>query len=115
MDSIGDAIDRALGNHKSIYGRYIRDQKKLGAKADMFRLFNVGVLIIDEIQRFISFTNKGDSYEVIMTMTNKSKTGLLVVGTEEAYVRFFTCYYIARRMGTPIKASSYCVDYDYFR
>ena len=119
MDSIGDAIDCALGNQNSIYGRYIRDQKKLGAKADkvaeLFRLFNVGVLIIDEIQRFNTFKNKSDSYETIMTMTNKSKVGLLVVGTEEAYGRFFTRYYIARRMGTPIKASSYCVDYDYFR
>ncbi|MDD5973122.1 MAG: AAA family ATPase [Spirochaetales bacterium] len=119
MDGIGDAIDCALGNQKSIYGRYIRDQKKLGSKADkiaeIFRLFNVGILIIDEIQRFNSFKNKTDSYETIMTMTNKSKVGLLVVGTEEAYGRFFTRYYIARRMGTPIKASSYCVDYDYFK
>lgn len=119
MDSIGDAIDCALGNLKPIYGRYLREQKKLGAKADkvaeLFRLFNVGVLIIDEIQRFSSFSNKNDSYETIMTMTNKSKVGLLVVGTEEAYGRFFTRYYIARRMGTPIKASSYCVDYDYFK
>ena len=119
MDGIGDAIDCALGNQNSIYGRYIRAQKKLGAKADkvaeLFRLFNVGILIVDEIQRFNTFKNKSDSYETIMTMTNKSKVGLLVVGTEEAYGKFFTRYYIARRMGTPIKASSYCVDYDYFK
>ncbi|MCI7806847.1 MAG: ATP-binding protein [Spirochaetales bacterium] len=119
MDGIGIAIDTALGNSNRTYERLIKAQKKLGPKADkiaeLFRVFNVGILVIDEIQRFSSFSNKDDSYETIMTITNKSKTGLMVVGTEEAYGKFFSRYYIARRMGSPIKASKYCVNYDYFK
>ena len=56
-----------------------------------------------------------ETFDGIMTVTNKSKTGLLVVETEEAYGMFFNRYYIARRMGRPIKASQYCVNYDYFK
>lgn len=118
MDSIGDAIDRALCNKTPVYGRYIRALKKLGQKSDkvaqLFRLFNVGVLIIDEIQRFNTFINKNESFEVILTMINKSKTGLLVCGTEDAYEKFLKKYYILRRMGKPIRASRYCNDYEYF-
>ena len=56
-----------------------------------------------------------ETFDGLMTVTNKSKTGLLVVETEEAYGRFFNRYYIARRMGRPIKTSQYYVIYDYFK
>lgn len=119
MDSIGDAIDRALCNKKSVYGKYIRNLKKLGQKGDMvanlLRIFNVGVLVIDEIQRFNTFINKDESFEILLTITNKSKVGLLVCGTEDAYEKFLRKYYILRRMGEPLRASLYCNDYEYFK
>lgn len=47
-------------------------------------------------------------------MINKSKTGILVCGTEDTYEKFLKKYYILRRMGKPIRASRYCNDYEYF-
>ena len=95
----------------------VHSRKKLADKtkyiAELFRLFNVGLLVIDEIQRFNTKKNKLESFETIMTMLNTSKVALFVVGTQEAYRKFFFEYYFTRRLGTPRVASVYCRDYEY--
>ncbi len=118
LDSIAKEIDSSLMNSNEPYYNKVRSMRSIGEKAnyiaELFRLFNVGVLVIDEIQRFNTAKNKADSYESIMTIINKSKVALSVCGTEEAYHKFFYRYYIARRIGEPIRASQYCSDYNYF-
>ena len=118
LDSIAQEIDSSLKNSNGAYYKKVHAMRSLGEKAnyiaELFRLFNVGILVIDEIQRFNTSSNKQDSYEALMTIINKSKVAIAVCGTEEAYHKFFFRYYVARRMGEPIRASQYCSDYNYF-
>ena len=118
LDSIGKQIDKALMNTNQTYYNLIRSQRTLAEKTqkiiDLFRLFNVGILIIDEIQRFIVTRTRLDSFQTLMSMMNKTKTALMVLGTEEAYHKIFYEYYLARRFGSPYLASIYCADYKYF-
>ncbi len=117
LDSIATAIDRSLLNRNHTYERLLQTKKKLAEKTktlgELFRLFNVGLLVIDEIQRFDIKKNHIDSFQTIMTMVNTTKVALFVVGTEQAYHKFFFEYYFTRRLGTPKVASEYCADYGY--
>ncbi len=117
LDSIAVAIDRALLNRNHTYELLLQSKKKLAEKtkvlSELFRNFNVGLLVIDEIQRFDIKKNNMSSFQTIMTMVNTTKVALFVVGTEQAYHKFFFEYYFTRRLGTPIVASNYCADYEY--
>ena len=118
LDSIGKEIDRALMNTNNTYYNLIHSQRTIAAKTEkiteLFRLFNVGILVIDEIQRFNVAKSRTDSFQTMMSIMNKSKVALMVIGTEQAYHKFFYEYYLARRFGSPLPASKYCTDYNYF-
>lgn len=114
FDSFGYALDRALCNSNPVYGPMIRKRRKLGEKAnvicDLVKLFSIGIIIIDEIQRLEFNKNRAESYENIMTITNNTKVALMVAGTEEAYGLFFNKYYTLRRVGDVISTTVYCSD-----
>lgn len=117
LNSIGAAIDQALMNSNGTYEKLVNSKKKLAEKVSLitklFRVFNVGILVIDEIQRFDIKKNKLESFEIMMSIVNLTKVALMVVGTEESYHKFFFKYYLSRRLGKPIIASRYCTDYEY--
>ncbi len=114
FDNFGIALDRALCNSTPVYGPMIQKQRKLGEKANVIcslvRLFSIGIIIIDEIQRLEFNKNRAESYENIMTITNNTKVALMVAGTEEAYGLFFNKYYTLRRVGDVISTTLYCKD-----
>ena len=119
MNSIAEEIDKAVMNNREVYSKKIRSMHSLGEKAkgiaDLFRLFNVGALIIDEVQMFEVYKNHSDSYESLMTIIDKSKVAMFLCGTEEAFHKFFYRYYVARRIGEPIGATDYCRNFNSFK
>ncbi len=119
MNSIAEEIDKAIMNNREVYSKEVRTKKTLGEKAkyiaDLFRLFNVGALIIDEVQMFEVYKNQSDSYESLMTIIDKSKVAMFLCGTEEAFHKFFYRYYVVRRIGEPIGATDYCRNFDSFK
>ena len=116
--SIGNAIDRALGNMEPIYERIIDKEKGLAAKAnrvkDFIERFAIGIIILDEIQLIDFNSTRENSFESLMILSNRTKVAIAVVGTEDAYEMMFSKLRTGRRVGTVIKAHSYCSDYGYF-
>ena len=116
--NIGNEIDIALNNTTPVYKQMIDKQKNLGAKADvvceLIQLFGIGCIIFDEIQ-FIDFKGqKENTFESLLTIVNRTKVALMVVGTEDAYEKMFPNLRMARRTGTLIQASKYCENTKYF-
>lgn len=117
-ESIGMAIDRALGNITPVYEYEISKGGGLAGKAELVRryieLFAVGIIVFDEIQLIDFESTKENSFEGLMTLANQTKVAMAVVGTEDAYERMFTKLRTSRRLGIEINASSYCEDKNYF-
>ena len=92
--SIGNAIDRALGITTSVYQKLIESRRSLGDKAEKVRelveTFAIGMIILDEIQLIDFQSTKENSFESLMTLTNRTKVAIAVVGTEDAYSKMFT-------------------------
>lgn len=117
LNSIGKDIDKALMNNNNTYYNLISSKRTLAEKTEklmeLFKLFNVGILVIDEIQRFTVSKAKTDSFQTLMSIMNKTKAAIMVIGTGNAYHKLFYDYYFARRFGSPLPAAEYCSDYDY--
>jgi len=119
LDAIGEAIDNAL----NILDHYYRDKvrakntlnKKLGIVCDLIEQFGIGLIVLDEIQHIDFDSNRAGSYDVLLTMVNKTHVGLLPVGTQEAYDKLFSGAYIRRRAGQMVNSNEYTKDKDYFR
>ena len=116
--NFGKALDDALGNKIPVYTKLIQKKQKNGEKAELIaeliRIFSIGMLIIDEIQRLKFERNRAESFENLMTITNNSKVAMLVAGTEEAYGMIFNKYYTLRRIGDKISTTMFCRDRKYF-
>ena len=117
--SIGKAIDRALGNIEPVYEELIRKERSLSNKmAKVIRfieIFNIGAIILDEIQLIDFKHTKENSFEGLMTIANDTKVSIAVVGTEDAYKKMFINLRNARRIGALIDASCYTSNYPYFK
>lgn len=117
-ESIGNAIDRALGNIIPVYEKEIQKAGSLAGKAKVVRrfieLFAVGIIIFDEIQLIDFNSTKENSFEGLMTLANQTKVAIAVVGTEDAYSKMFTKLRTSRRLGSEIKASLYCENQVFF-
>lgn len=116
--NIGEALDLALGNSSGIYAAEIERIKGLGQKAayicKLIEAFAIGVIIFDEIQ-LLDFGNGSErSFDSLLTITNKTKVGIVAVGTEQAREKFAKNLHIARRVGRRINANAYCENYDFF-
>lgn len=90
---VGDAIDKALGNMSPVYAREIERKRGLGAKADTIRQyverFAIGIIIFDEIQ-LIDFEHaRENSFDSLLTLANRTKVAIAVVGTEDAREKMF--------------------------
>ncbi len=115
---IGEAIDKALGNTSPVYESQIERTRGLGNKADMVKkfidLFAIGIIIFDEIQLIDFKHTKENSFDSLLTLANRTKVAMAVVGTEDAKDLMFNELRTARRIGQVINGNLYCHDTDYF-
>lgn len=116
--NIGAEIDKALNNVEPIYQKQIDSKRTLGDKADevcrLIQKFGIGCIIFDEIQLIDFKGQKENTFESLLTIVNKTKVALMVVGTEDAYDKMFPNLRMARRSGALIRAHQYCEDKRYF-
>lgn len=112
-ENIGEAIDGALNNFNPIYKKQFQ-KGGLGEKYNLLKelvaKFNIGCIILDEIELMDVKSNKESSLQALLTLTNETGVALSVVGTMDAYKNLFFNARTARRMGVSIIASRYCMD-----
>lgn len=117
-EGIGDAIDQAFGNTTPIYATEIAHAAGLGKKAEkvknLIERFGIGMIIFDEIQLIDFQHTKENTFDSLLTLANRTKVAIAVVGTEDARDKMFKELRTARRIGTMINANSYCARKDFF-
>lgn len=117
-EGIGDAIDKALGNTQPVYAKEIAKTLNLGRKMEKVRelieKFGIGIIIFDEIQLIDFDRTKESSFESLMTLSNKTKVAIAVVGTEDARDKMFKELRTTRRIGTMINGNMYCDNKKFF-
>lgn len=118
-EGIGDAIDKALNNITPIYSKAISRVNGLGKKAELVKeyveKFGVGIIIFDEIQ-FIDFEHtRENTFNSLLTLSNRTKVAIAVVGTEDARDKMFQELRTSRRIGVMINGNLYCENKDYFK
>lgn len=117
--SIATAIDEALGNDSHICAKTANRQKSVGMMASyiagLVRCYAIGAIILDEVQNLDSGRVHESSLDSLMTIINTTKVSLVVVGTNDALDLFYRKQYIARRTGSIIMATNYCLDRERFR
>lgn len=117
-EGIGDAIDKAFGNAQPVYALEIKKTMDLGNKAEKVRsfieLFGVGIIIFDEIQLIDFQHTKENSFDSLLTLANRTKVAIAVVGTEDARDKMFHELRTARRVGTMINGNRYCENREFF-
>jgi hypothetical protein len=117
-EGVGDAIDKALGNTQPVYAQEIAKTATLGRKMEKVRelieRFGVGMIIFDEIQLINFDRTKESSFESLMTLSNRTKVAVAVVGTEDARDKMFKELRTTRRIGTMINGNMYCENKKFF-
>lgn len=114
--SIGRQIDTVLNNGNDYYELAVKREKTLGQKSmkirELIRNFNIGCLILDEIQNIDLTSTNENSIEAILTINNDSHVGIGVLGTEEAFEAIFSRERVARRLSDYIGAGRYCESWN---
>ncbi|MBQ8626893.1 MAG: AAA family ATPase [Agathobacter sp.] len=117
-EGIGDAVDKALGNTQPVYAKEIAKTTTLGRKMEKVRelieRFGIGMIIFDEIQLIDFDRTKESSFESLMTLSNRTKVAIAVVGTEDARDKMFKELRTTRRIGTVINGNMYCENKMFF-
>lgn len=117
-EGIGAAIDRALGNSQPTYAREIAKTVTLGRKAEKIKgfidKFGIGAIIFDEIQLIDFNSARENSFDSLLTLVNRTKLSLIVVGTEDAKSKMFKELRTARRVGPVISGDLYCGNRNFF-
>lgn len=117
-EGIGDAIDKAFGNINPVYAKEIAKTNGLGKKAEKVRSyierFAVGIIIFDEIQLIDFEHTKENTFDSLMTLSNKTKVAIAVVGTEDARNKMFKELRTSRRVGKVINGNCYCENKVFF-
>lgn len=118
-EGIGDAIDKALNNIIPVYTKAIAGARGLGNKAELVKeyveKFSIGIIIFDEIQ-FIDFEHtRENTFNSLLTLSNRTKVAIAIVGTEDARDKMFRELRTSRRIGMMINGNLYCENKDYFK
>ncbi len=117
-EGIGDAIDKALGNIEPVYAKEISKARNLGSKAEKVRelieKFAIGAIIFDEIQLIDFEHTQENTFDSLLTLANKTKTAIIVVGTEDAKDKMFSELRTTRRLGVIINGNAYCNNKKFF-
>lgn len=114
LDSFGSHIDELFGNTGNVYYNMIHKEKTLGGKSEavirLIKEFAIGLLVLDEVQMLEFDSGKESSYTSLMTIVNKTKVGLVSIGTDEAVAKLYGYWHTARRAGVNVPADEYCLD-----
>ncbi len=113
--AIGECIDAILDNNDKVYAI------ELGRKGDslevkfrklcqLINIFNIGLLIIDEIEHIDKTRVTEGTMETFLSLSNQTGISVGVIGNEDSYDKLFTSARVTRRLGTYIKADNYCSD-----
>lgn len=117
-EGIGDAIDKAFGNITPVYAHEVAKTSGLGKKAEKIKnyieLFSIGMIIFDEIQLIDFEHTKENSFDSLLTLANRTKVAIAVVGTEDARDKMFKELRTARRVGTLVNGNLYCGNKKFF-
>ncbi len=117
-EGIGDAIDKAFNNAQPVYSREIAKISGLGRKAEkvkeLVEKFAVGIIIFDEIQLIDFEHTKENTFDSLLTLANRTKVAIAVVGTEDARDKMFNELRTARRIGNMINGNLYCNNKRFF-
>lgn len=115
---IGDEIDACFKNVKPVYARQIEKASRLGKKAEIVKSlverFNIGIIIFDEIQLIDFEHTKENSFDSLLSLSNRTKVAIAVVGTEDARGKMFSSPRTARRVGNMIDGNAYCNNKQFF-
>lgn len=115
---IGDSIDKALDNTIAVYSREIEKANSLGKKAEIVRTliekFAIGMIIFDEIQLIDFEHTKENSFDSLLSLANRTKVAIAVIGTEDARDKMFHELRTARRIGIMINGNQYCDSKEFF-
>lgn len=115
---IGDAIDKALGNIIPVYEKEIEKTAGLGGKAEkvkkLIEKFAIGIIIFDEIQLIDFKHTRENTFDSLLTLANRTKTSIAVIGTEDAFEKMFKELRTARRIGKMISGHKYCENKQFF-
>lgn len=93
LDNIGAEVDKILHNTSPIYEDEVKKARNIGAKVNvvsrLIEIFNIGALILDEIQLLDFSANKEATFESILAITNNTKVSVIAIGTEDAHGKMF--------------------------
>lgn len=110
LNDICRQIDIALGFDNGKYYNQASKLKnydqKIGFIKQLITRYNLGVIIIDEIQALDFRKNDRETYSKLLQISNETKVGFILAGTESAYEKMFTELHMHRRF-PPVIASSY--------
>lgn len=110
LNDIARQTDIALGLDDGLYYNQIiklsNYDKKIGFIKQIITRYNVGAIIIDEIQAIDFRKNDRETYSKLLQISNETKTSFVLSGTESAYQKMFTELHMLRRF-PPMIASSY--------
>ncbi|MDD6423520.1 MAG: TniB family NTP-binding protein [Intestinibaculum porci] len=125
--NIGKAVDTAIGYTYPAFQKRIDQVRSLGEKLNIviniIERFNIGLIIFDEIQMFLTSKNsnhervnvKTESFQAITTIMNSTGVSIGVIGAEIAYRLIFEDQiHQNRRLGKTIYADSYCSNHSTF-
>ena len=110
---------KIVGFITPVYANAISRVKNLGKKAELVKeyveKFGIGIIIFDEIQ-FIDFEHtRENTFNALLTLSNRTKVAIAVVGTEDARNKMFRELRTSRRIGVMINGNLYCENKDYFK
>jgi hypothetical protein len=88
--------------------------KKLEKVRALIEKFGIGIIIFDEIQLIDFEHSRDNSFESLMTLSNRTKVAMAVVGTEDARDKMFKELRTSRRIGTVINGNQYCENKKFF-
>lgn len=115
-DSGGRALDALMGNTEEHYcARMVAREQTVGGKeaafASLLIAYNVLATVIDEVQELAAAgRNAKSSFHSLVTMVNKTKCGLISIGTQEAIDRVYEEWYAGDRAGEPVDTGKVCLD-----
>ena len=115
-DSGGRALDALMGNTEEHYcAKMVERERTVGGKESAFAAlliaYNVLAIVIDEVQEMAAAgKNRSSSFHSLVTMVNKTKCGLISIGTQEAIDRVYEEWYAGDRAGEPVDTGKVCLD-----
>lgn len=119
FNTLGDSLDRVLGNRKPWFGPLMRKIHGVQAKVEylcrLIEEFSIGAILIDECEHLNFKANTSSSYDAFITLINKTRVAIILVGQSEAIDSMTGNAQVKRRIGTTINAGRYCHKFDYFK